>query len=135
MGNAKDDERMVCQVKMPIQVILAFSNPILVRAIQGILGEDPDIILREVELSDLRCEDEDKINVVLCETEILAEVELEHLCLASRTIGISVWNNKVSISKGDLQDYDDLEEIIAFIKEIGKKKHLKVACNNCKSNV
>jgi len=115
----------------PITVMMTFSNPILVRAIKDLLGDNNAVNLREIPLSSVTCEDEKNIDVILCETEVLSVLEQQHVCLAPRALGISVWNNMLSISKGDLQSYNDLEEIVNYIIQIGKQSHINVKCEAC----
>ncbi|OEF98479.1 hypothetical protein [Desulfuribacillus alkaliarsenatis] len=118
-------------MKKPIRVTLTFSNPLLTRAIKDVIGNNETFLLSESKLNSITCDDVENIDVILCETEVLERLEKEHICLAPKTLGISVWNNMISISKGDLQAYDDLDEIVDCILQIADKAKLRVKCDLC----
>ena len=118
-------------MKKQIRVTMTFSNPILIRAINDILGNNDDFILSEAYLSSITCDDIESIDVILCETEVLERFEKEHICLAPITLGISVWNNMISVSKGDLQPYEHFDEIVLHIKNIANKMKVCAKCNLC----
>ncbi len=120
-------------MKKPILVMMAFANPILVRAVKDILGNIPTIHLSEGELSTISCDRTQEIDVILCETEKLAQLESDHVCLAPKTLGISVWENMISVSKGDLQTYENLEEIVEYIEKISNQEHKYIKCDICTS--
>lgn len=110
---------------------MTFKNPLLVRAIQDILGSNPSFELYESNLSAITCKDAEEIDVILCETEVLSNLEKEHICLAPKTLGISVWNNMISVSKGDLQSYEELDEIIAYMQKIASQDNQHKKCDQC----
>lgn len=118
-------------MQKPIKVTMTFKSPLLVRAIHDILGSNPSFRLSESSLSEISCKDAEEIDVILCETELLTNLEKEHICLAPKTLGISVWNNMISVSKGDLQSYEELDEIIAYIEKIASQDKLHKKCDQC----
>ncbi|OEH85699.1 hypothetical protein BHU72_02575 [Desulfuribacillus stibiiarsenatis] len=121
-------------MEKPIRVMMAFTNPLLVRAIRDVLGNLAAFELQEGKLSAISCDDIEEIDVILCETESLALFEQQHVCLAPKTLGISVWNNMISVSKGDLQSYDELDEIIAYIEKIAALKNVEERCTDCNTD-